>query len=76
MNELLRTNDIVALGLMCGLLDQAGVPNMVADFHASAVEGSIGAVPRRLMVAAGMLDYARAVLADAGLAEYLPDAGP
>ncbi|MFD2678731.1 DUF2007 domain-containing protein [Camelimonas lactis] len=73
MEELLRTNDVVALGYMSGLLDQAGILNMVADNQVSAIEGSIGAFPRRLMVAGDALAAARALLADAGMGEYLPE---
>lgn len=73
MEELLRTNDIVALGYMSGLLDQAGILNMVADSQVSAIEGSIGAFPRRLMVAGDALAEARTLLAEAGMAEYLPE---
>lgn len=73
MEELLRTNDVVALGLMCGLLDQAGLLHMIADHHVSVLEGSIGAIPRRLMVAGDSVDEARTLLRDAGLGEYLPD---
>lgn len=72
MEELLRTNDVVALGRMCGLLDQADILNFVADSHVSAIEGSIGAFPRRLMVAKDALGAARTLLTEAGLAEYLP----
>lgn len=72
MEELLRTNDVVALGYMTGLLDQAGILNMVADSQVSAIEGSIGAFPRRLMVAGDALAMARALLTEAGMAEYLP----
>lgn len=72
MEELLRTNDIVALGYMTGLLDQADILYMVADENISVLEGSIGAFPRRLMVAGDAVDAARTLLSEAGMAEYLP----
>jgi hypothetical protein len=44
---------------------------MVADLHMSVVEGSIGAFPRRLQVAAEDWAAARRALADAGLQAWL-----
>lgn len=73
MDELLRTNDVVALGLMVSLLEQTGIIHFVADAHVSAIEGSIGAFPRRLLVASDSLGEARTLMQDAGLAEFLPD---
>lgn len=73
MEELLRTNDVVALGLMSSLLEQTDIIHLVADAHVSAIEGSIGAFPRRVLVARDRLEEARTLMQDAGLAEYLPD---
>src|SRR3712207_9561591 len=50
MTELLRTNDIVLIGYVQSLLEGAQIPVLVADGHMSAIEGSIGAFPRRLLV--------------------------
>ena len=63
---LLLTNDPVRLSFLTCLLRDAGIDSLVLDTHASAIEGSIGAIPRRLMVATE--DFARAsrVLAEAG----------
>jgi hypothetical protein len=47
-------------------LADAGIAAVVLDAHASAIEGSIGAIPRRLMVAAEDEQRARRVLAEAG----------
>jgi hypothetical protein len=58
MKELLRTNDIVRLSWAQALLRDAGIDSVVLDHHTSLVEGSIGAIPRRLMVAER--DYGRA----------------
>jgi hypothetical protein len=58
MKELLRTNDLVRLSWIQALLADAGIETLVLDQHTSLVEGSIGAIPRRLMVAAR--DHARA----------------
>jgi len=66
MKELLRTNDAVRLTFVQSLLKDSGIESLVLDHHTSLVEGSIGAIPRRLMVA--QQDYSRAcsVLAAAG----------
>jgi Putative prokaryotic signal transducing protein len=50
MKELLRTNDIVRLSWVEALLADAGIECLVLDQHTSLVEGSIGAIQRRLMV--------------------------
>ena len=46
------TNDPVRLSFVAALLRDAGIDCLVLDAHTSAVEGSIGAIPRRLVVAA------------------------
>jgi hypothetical protein len=51
MKELLRTNDVVRLSWAQARLSEAGIDSVVLDHHTSLVEGSIGAIPRRLMVA-------------------------
>jgi putative signal transducing protein len=66
MRELLRTNDPVRLSFLEALLKDLGITNLVLDHHTSVVEGSIGAIPRRLMVAARDYHRARAALAAAG----------
>jgi Putative prokaryotic signal transducing protein len=66
MRELLRTNDPVRLSFLQALLKDAGIDSLVLDHHTSIVEGSIGAIPRRLMVARSDHQRARAILASAG----------
>ncbi len=73
MHELVRTNDIVLISLIESLLDEAGVGFFVADRHMSAVEGSLGFLPRRIMVLADEMSRARRLLKDAGLAAELRD---
>ena len=58
MQELLRTNDPVRLSWIEALLRDSGIDSLVLDHHTSLVEGNIGAIPRRLMVAEA--DYLRA----------------
>ena len=50
MKELLRTNDLVRLSWAVAVLTGDGIPSFVLDQHTSPVEGSIGAIQRRLMV--------------------------
>ena len=66
MQILLVTNDPVRLSFLACLLRDAGIECLVFDTHASAVEGSIGAIPRRLMVASDDFTRAARVLAEAG----------
>ena len=66
MVELLRTNDVVRLSWLRALLGDANIETVVLDTHVSVVEGSIMAIPRRLMVDDDDLTYARRVLDDAG----------
>ena len=65
MRELLRTNNVVRLSWAQARLAEAGIDSLVLDHHTSLVEGSIGAIPRRLMVAARDHRRARAVIAAA-----------
>ena len=65
MKELLRTNDVVRLSWIQALLADAGIRSLVLDQHTSLVEGSIGAIPRRLMVAERDHGRAEALIAEA-----------
>jgi hypothetical protein len=60
------SNDPVRLSFLTVLLADAGIAAVVLDAHTSAIEGSIGAIPRRLMVATEDEPRARRVLAEAG----------
>jgi hypothetical protein len=63
---LATSNDPVRLSFLMALLADAGIAAVLLDAHTSAVEGSIGAIPRRLAVATADVRRARAVLAEAG----------
>jgi len=63
---LLRTNDPVRLSWLQALLNDSGIDSLILDHHTSLVEGSIGAIPRRLVVAERDYRRARALLAAAG----------
>lgn len=65
MKELIRTNNAVRLSWAQARLREAGIDSLVLDHHTSVVEGSIGAIPRRLMVADRDHHRAGAVLAAA-----------
>lgn len=67
MKELLRTTDSVLLSWLNALLADAGIAAAVFDTHTSILEGSVGAIPRRLMVDDD--DHARAqrILTEAGV---------
>ena len=62
MQELLRTNDFVHLSWLEALLASAGIEFVVLDTHTSIMEGSVGAIPRRLMVKDADERRARAVI--------------
>ncbi len=66
MRVMATTNDMVRLSFLQALLADAGIAATVLDGHTSAVEGSIGAIPRRLIVATADAARARLVLAEAG----------
>ncbi|WP_395665127.1 DUF2007 domain-containing protein [Methylocella sp.] len=73
MIELLRANDLVLISRVEALLAGAGVRLVVADRHMSAVEGSLGFLPRRLLVPDEDAELARETLIDAGLGDWLND---
>ena len=62
MIELLRTNDLVQLSFLDAVLRDAGIEPIVLDQHMSVLEGSAGAIPRRLMVVDEDADAARRIL--------------
>jgi hypothetical protein len=66
MRELIRTNDPVRLSWLTALLADAGIEAIVLDQHTSAVEGSILAIPRRLMVVDDDFTRAHRLLVEAG----------
>lgn len=66
MKELLRTNDPVKISWVTALLTDGGIESLVLDSHTSIVEGSIGAIPRRIMVLDDDFTQARRLLDDAG----------
>jgi putative signal transducing protein len=65
MRELFRSNDAVRLSWAEAVLAAAGIEVVIADRHTSIIEGSIGAIPRRVMVAEDDFARAQALLAAA-----------
>ena len=74
MREIVRTNDPVLITAIEALLQGANIEHMVLDQNMSVLEGSIGMLPRRVMVAEDRAAEARALLTEAGLGHELrPD---
>ena len=67
MRELLRTNDLVLLSYASHVLEEEGITAYVFDGHMSVMEGSIGALPRRLMVEEEDFDAAVVALGNAAI---------
>lgn len=72
MIELFRTNDIVLISAVEALFRAEGLFLFVADGNMSALEGSVGFLPRRLCVAEDQADDAHALLKEAGFGHELP----
>ena len=71
MKLLLRTNDPTVIAFTQMLLAGEGIDSFVVDVHMSALEGGLGILPRRLMVADRDHFMARAVIADNDIADGL-----
>ncbi|WP_342634765.1 DUF2007 domain-containing protein [Aestuariivirga litoralis] len=67
MEELLRSNDPVWLSYVRHVLDEEGIAFLQLDEHMAALEGSVGAIPRRILVLAEDLARARHSLGNAAL---------
>ena len=74
MRELVRTNDPVLITAIEALLNGAHIPHVVLDRNMSVLEGSIGMLPRRILVEECCADEARRLMVEAGLGHELrPD---
>lgn len=71
MKELLRTNDLVLISFVRALLAEADIEALYLDNHMSLMEGSLGALPRRILVGEDDLARARRILSENGLAHEL-----
>lgn len=71
MKELLRSNDPVLLSFVSALLNEAEIGFIVLDTNMSVMEGSIGILPRRVLVEEDCIDEARNLLTEAGVGHDL-----
>jgi hypothetical protein len=62
MRDVLKTNDPVLLNFAQAVLKDADIAAFVFDSHMSVMDGSLGILPRRLMVSDGDFERASAVL--------------
>ncbi len=62
MKELFRTNDMVLISYLEHRLREEGIEPLTLDGHMSVLEGSIGVLPRRIMVSEDNYDGAVGVL--------------
>ncbi len=67
MEELLRTNDLVLISYVEALMRDAGIEVLVLDQNMSVIEGSLGVLPRRILVPEDRLDNARQIVRQAGI---------
>jgi hypothetical protein len=73
VKELLRSNDPVLISFVSSLLGEGGVGFTVADTNMSVLEGSIGALPQRVLVEEEQLARARRILTEAGIGHALAE---
>jgi len=66
MRVVAESTDPVRISFLLALLADAGIGCIVLDAHISAIEGGIGAFPRRLAVAEDEFAQALRVLREAG----------
>ncbi|MDR7031575.1 DUF2007 domain-containing protein [Mesorhizobium sp. BE184] len=71
MIELIRTNDAVIISFVESLMRDAGIGFLTADQNMSVLDGSIGILPRRILVESDRADEARRIVSDAGIAHEL-----
>jgi len=67
MVELLKSNDLVLISYVLHRLGEEGIDGRVFDEHTSAVEGSLGILPRRVMVEDGDFEKAKRILGNIAL---------
>jgi hypothetical protein len=71
MRAVLQTLDPVVLTYAANVLEQEGIESVIFDTQASVMDGSMGFLPRRLMVLDSDFDRARTLLR-----QTVPDAMP
>jgi hypothetical protein len=73
MKELLRSHDAVLLSYVGALLEEADIGFIVADTNMSVLEGSIGILPRRVLVENERIGQARSLLTEAGIGHVVSE---
>ena len=68
MKELLRTNDVTVIAYANAILNESGIDVFELDVNTSILEGSIGILPRRLMVREVDLCVAQNLMQDHNIA--------
>ena len=71
MEEIVRTNNLVTISFIEALLKEAGITPFIADQNMSVIEGSLGILPRRVLVPEDRAEEARRILRDAGIGAEL-----
>lgn len=71
MKEILRTNYPALINYVENLMSQADIKYLLADQHASIMDGSIGALPRRILVPDDDFDQALRIMREADLADEI-----
>jgi len=71
MRDLVPTNDPVLLSYLLVLLQDAGIEAEVFDGNMSIVQGTLGAVTKRLAVPEDRWDAARRLLIEADLGQWM-----
>lgn len=62
MKELIRLNDMVLISYLEHRMGEEGIATLMLDGHMSVMEGSLGVLPRRMMVSEDDYDRAQVVL--------------
>lgn len=73
MIELIRTNDVVVISFVESLMRGAGIGCFIADQNMSVMDGSLGILPRRVMVDSDRAEEARRIVTDAGMGHEMRD---
>ena len=71
MIAILKTVNPATLNFAQAVLKEAGIPFFIMDQNVSIIEGSIGVIPRRVMVVDEDAEDAREAMVDAGLGDEL-----
>lgn len=71
MKELVATNNPVTISYIESMLEDSNIDFLVLDQNMSILEGSLGIIPKRIMVTDEMHLAAKQLLQDAGLAKEI-----